>query len=84
LIIPLAWARLNSNWWWMQLRCPECGACGDWLMPRSVVEVFEQAVEFHLQAMEVAADRWRHRRMIDWGAAFVLALASDAVWPSDF
>jgi hypothetical protein len=84
LVQPVDWVSVDEGNWWLEVRCPECSARYDLLVPRACAEQFEHELDAAHAQLKARVDLFAAIRMTSWAEAFARALEAGAIQPMDF
>ena len=82
-VIPTDWAARDAASWWIRLRCGECGASGEVVVPDAVAQRYDRGMHAIARALD-RLDRLDREAMAQEAEALATALELDLVNADDF
>jgi transcription elongation factor Elf1 len=81
---PVDWRPLDSNSWWMLLRCGACGASREETVPNAEADRYDRELDLAEHRMRRAAERLSQERLAEQADSFATALELDLIGAEDF
>jgi hypothetical protein len=83
-VVPTEWTEQGGSSWWMRLRCGECQADREVVVPDAAAHRYDQRLDEGMHAIARALDRLDRERMAAEADAFTTALRLDLLDAGDF
>jgi len=81
---PTDWAEQDGARWWIRLRCGECGASREVVVPQAAAERYDHDLNRGMETIATALERLDLERMAEEAESFATALELDLVNADDF
>ena len=83
-VSPMEWAPRDETYWWMRLRCGECGAFRVAVVSQEIADCYDRELDRTSELIVSALARLDRERMIAEVEAFTIALRLDLFDAGDF
>jgi hypothetical protein len=83
-VVPVDWSERGADRWWIALRCGECGATREVVVPEAEARRYDAALSRDTEEIAGTLSRIELARMADEAEAFAKALELDLFDAGDF
>jgi len=83
-VSPLEWAEHDETYWWMRLRCGECGAFREVVVSQEIAGRYDRALDRTSEAIVTTLAQLDRERMTAEVEALATALQHDLIDAADF
>ena len=83
-VSPMEWAEHDETYWWMRLRCGQCGWIREAIVSQEIADRYDRALDRTIEPIVSALARIERARMAEEVEAFTTALRLDLFDAGDF
>jgi hypothetical protein len=83
-VSPMEWAEHDATYWWMRLRCGQCGAFREAIVSQEIADRYDRALDRTSEPIVATLARLERERMSEEVEAFATALRLDLFDAGDF